>query len=559
MSSPVITAIGCTIASWSSTIEPGLEGWTEHVRLTVHGAEGCEGLTITTDDGSTVSAFSGHVSAAHNDHNLGPERLVLGGVRADGVATWTVITPELHPGDTARLDLDVRSSYVADYLWRPTPGVAYAELRRPRALTLAITGLRNDKRFVFGADPTAGAQVVVQHPWLDRTPPPLPPSVGLSPDDARAKLAGIAVLGDAFFGDRHVVGDALFALGAADVSGWSRTLAALTAGGPAPITLEDAAKVTPASVEALGAAPDVTATLTLRFRSSNPRAELRPDRALMLEETRTLSWADASATRAVFIALPRDAAPPPAAPGPCPIRATTGAAWVIAPPGVASCTLALTTPVVDVWGLLAPELVGHVGASSATWTDHHGLAHADPLVIEGGAWRLPSLGGAPILSDRDRLWHELHQRFEIASFPEPAIPLHTAPRGTAAWELVGMLPGVLRDTAVVRDALGVDPTRPRPLYKAREGGVITSVEAAMIVSLYARQQKIDADWVLVRPAALGAAPGVSPEGFTTALVRVTVDGETRLLDPACETCAPFTVRDTLHGGVALGDGVDRIP
>ena len=559
MSSPLITAIGCTIASWSSTVEPGLEGWTEHVRLTVDGADTCEGLTLTTDDGSTIAAFSGHVSADRNDHDLGRERLVLDGVRADGVATWQVITPELHLGDTARIDLDIRSTYVADYVWRPSPGVAYAELRRPRALNLVVTSLREDPRFVYAAHPAADAQVVVQHPWLDHTPPALPPSVGLSPDEARAKLSAVTVLGAPFFGDRHVVGDAALDLGATDRAGWARTLAALTAGGPAPVDVDDAAAHAPAPVDGVGPAPELTATLTLRFATTKPRAELRPDRALTLHEARTLTWADASSTRAVFVSLPRDAVAPPTAPGPCEVRVSTGAAWVVAPPGVASCALTFDRPVVDAWGLLSPDLAGRVGPSTATWTDRQGVAHAEPLVIEGGAWRLPALDGAPVLSDRARLWRELHARFEVASFPEPAIPLHAAPRGTAAWELAGMLPRVLRDTAVVRDAIGVDPTRPRPLYRAREGGVITSVEAAMIVSLYARQQKIDADWVLVRPAALGPAPGVAPEGFTTALVRVTVDGETRLLDPACEPCAPFTVREGLHGAAALGDGVDLIP
>ncbi|MCH2242667.1 MAG: DNA-binding domain-containing protein, partial [Aquabacterium sp.] len=54
----------------------------------------------------------------------------------------------------------------------------------------------------------------------------------------------------------------------------------------------------------------------------------------------------------------------------------------------------------------------------------------------------------------------------------------------------------------------------------RRSGVVTPTEAALIVTLFARQADLNATWALVRPATSDHTPTIAPAGYTEAGMRV---------------------------------------
>ncbi|MCB9684920.1 MAG: hypothetical protein H6738_15620 [Alphaproteobacteria bacterium] len=177
------------------------------------------------------------------------------------------------------------------------------------------------------------------------------------------------------------------------------------------------------------------------------------------------------------------------------------------------------------------------------------------IVWDGDAWVLTQVNGRAVLPDRGALVRALDRRFRYAAMPEPGAPVEL--RGRAPdWDLAADLRPTLAERAPV-GAWPSDPLFPRRLHKARKSGALTPLEATLTVWLYATQLKLDATWALVRPAPEGPGHPASPAGFVRPLVRVTVDGESRWIDPSCTVCAPFEVHPDLEDADALGPQVEH--
>ncbi|MCA9494499.1 MAG: hypothetical protein KC621_31445, partial [Myxococcales bacterium] len=174
---------------------------------------------------------------------------------------------------------------------------------------------------------------------------------------------------------------------------------------------------------------------------------------------------------------------------------------------------------------------------------------------DGDAWVLTKVNGRAVMPDRAALVRALDRRFRYAAIPEPGAPVEL--RGRAPdWDLAADL----RPTLLERAPVGTwpaDPLFPRRLHKARKTGALTPLEAALTLWLYATQLKLEASWALVRPASRGPGHLASPAGFDHPLVRVTVDGEVRWIDPACTVCAPFEVHPDLEDADAIGPDLTR--
>jgi len=176
---------------------------------------------------------------------------------------------------------------------------------------------------------------------------------------------------------------------------------------------------------------------------------------------------------------------------------------------------------------------------------------------ERAFWRLKSWRQRPVLETREQLLAGLRYRFTTQSFPEPGTPMKL--RGQdSGWDLASLL----RDSLLARveiASLPIDPLWPRHLVTARRERVLSSIEAALVLSLYLNQKRFRADWVLVRPAPDHPGGAVSPAGYTEALVRVELDGEVRWMDPGCPMCGGFEIRPELSGASALGPEVFTTP
>lgn len=488
-----IATVGCVIVATRSEVDIEGVGFVEHLTVDVEGTDACDRVTVTTTDDVHLRAWSGRVSMPGSDHRLGPERRVRESVGVDGAVTWAILLPELGVGSTARLELDLLTGPATSWLWVPSTRSG------------AFAELRRPRGITAAATAT-GLQSDKRWWWT---------TVGVTPSAADANVLL--------------------------THPWQ------------PLPTDVIATLEVPRDEA----PTWTGTLTLALTGPRPRTELRPDRPVALLEGRRATWSVAEGRKRVFLPLPHGTVRVVSTDRACETEVGPDAVWITAPDGVASCLLLIERAARDVWGEVPADLVGRIERAVVTWDDRDGRPQEAPLVLEGATWRLAELDGATLLTDRDRLQRELSARVLAASMPEPAVPLHARPTGAAAWELAAALVDVLRSQVIVDDRLDVPATRPRPLHAARDSTVVTSAEAAMILSLYLRQSRVDAVWELVRPA---GAPDdtVAPLGYDTALVRVTVDGEVRWLDPACDTCAPFTIRPALSGATRLGGG-DPVP
>jgi hypothetical protein len=170
---------------------------------------------------------------------------------------------------------------------------------------------------------------------------------------------------------------------------------------------------------------------------------------------------------------------------------------------------------------------------------------------EGDGWFLHRAAGEVVIPDRSALQRALDARFRALAIPEPGAPMELR-SADPSWTTAGMLRDVLLTRATVADWPTAQPLLPRKLHAAVRSGVVSPVEASLVTWLWARQVRLDADWLLVRPATDGPSGPTVLAGYDAALVRITADGEVRWLDPGCTMCAPFEVRPDLEGASVLG-------
>ena len=175
----------------------------------------------------------------------------------------------------------------------------------------------------------------------------------------------------------------------------------------------------------------------------------------------------------------------------------------------------------------------------------------------GNTWFLAGIHEMPVIPARSALVRGLDRRYRSQAIPEPGLP--NSLRGQfPSWELAAALVPALNERHGIAHWPS-DPLWVRKLVKARKSGGLTPVETALYIWIWSMQAQMPAEWVLVRPATSPTGGNVSPAGYTDMLVRITLDGETRWIDPSCGTCASFEVRTDLLGAQALSASVDTTP
>lgn len=600
----------CPVAETRVTVRVDGVGWIEEVHALVRPGEGapCEAVAIPLADGVRLEAWSGRVSAFRRpDHPLDPARLRLWPDPAGGTVA-TVLLAELEAGDEARLTWTRRWTRPKDWRWLPdgSSGPGFVEVSGPRGIEGRADGFRTDRRG-WWSDAPAQHTLTLVHPWAGREPVPHPATSerGLSASEALTRIGGLRFVPDAALGAEPVAGDEALRLGFADRRGVARTLVALTEGGADEVVL--ARPVGPAAGLALAAelavvrtpegpaflrhpddgaehaatyatpwgplhvepAPSAalrsdafTGSTEVRIAVSgrDPLSEIAAGGTLTWEETLTLDFTSDGApgrASAAWLALDGvrsmrvlDTA--------CHARVDrTEGVWVVAPVGTTTCRLTLVRTLRDAWDTLT--LSGSSAEGSASWSDPWGYNDSGSLALEPDAWRLGALAQSVLLADPARRWREWQRRFLAASFPEPGLPLKER-AGLEGWAFAAELRRFVTDRLHIRDDLDVRPMAPRPLHGVRRSGVASPEEAALIAALYARQERLQADVVLVDPHRTWPITTLAPTGFSEALLRIRHEGAEAWIDLRCTSCEPFEIRASLRGRPAIGpDGLDRVP
>ena len=586
MSDPLlILGTTCALLSAHTDVRPDDDGLAETVTLEVAAAgDGCHSVDVHLPWGVHLSEARARVvlwddtrHALPSDRWEQPTR----GLSGQGVARLYV--PELRDGD--RVVLEVTRHWPADarWCWQPA-GAEHASLRLRGGLRGPETPTGGPRRWEV-ASPPPGASVC-----LDPTQPSWPTGEAV-PAHALERLPELRLLPRAVDGDDPLTGPAAWRRGALDDRSVARTLVASRdglvlgrVGGPEPWRPELAVATDPPTAYPhpcagfLGGAvytatgelhvPGVPPSpacpspangpvhlerhLILHIPDGDAQAALWPGGGSRVETHETVRF-DADSRRTWVVPLQPDRTPVVAT-GPLleaggTVHERRDSLVVVAPPGETHVDLAWQAADAPAWGVAEPPS----GATLELRVD----APGGEVRWEREAWWLAWFGAQPVLPDRERLVKALDYRFTARSMPEPALPaaLKGAPPG---WELAASLRPTLM-TRVSEAQLPGSPRHPRGLHRARRTGAVTSVEAALILRLYALQAHMQATWVLVRPARRGPGWEVVPEGYDQGLLRIAHEGEIRWIDPTCTVCAPFELRPDLEGASALGPGVTETP
>ena len=599
MSGAGIVSLGCAILSAHTTLTPVDGGWDEAVALELAGGPSCTHLRIGLPDGATLGSWSGRVlrDDAPN-HPVDPARMLAPEPTPEG-AVRQLQLQDLAEGDRLRLTLlrrwpDASPRYVSpEHLVVVQPRSGGAQPFKGAQWEAKGGALRVDLPLPSSGDASDDAEASswarFDHPWASSHPVVVPPTAQrLSLTDARRRLGALMLLPRAVDGLAPVLGDAAVARGAVCDRGYARTLLALVDDpeltlvaavpeGPHDTSFLHAEAVYDPRTDAVYVHPNHHRAR--RFALPDGRiATVGPSTATALPDAEvgvtvlTVALPDRDAARAVHpdagallhTALPlragRDGAvallplPDTAAHArahlPAGAAATVwGGAYRVYLPPHQRAVLSWRQPLEDVGGLLP------AGATAATVVVRSPAAALDARVrVEAGAWALTSIEGQQLSSTPERTHAELSRRIREAAYPEPGVPLRLRGLDDGWDRATALIDAVLGRISVTR--LNTPPWWPRPLHRARSRGVLTELEAAAVLSLYARQSRLDAEVVFVRtPSPAPFAPGQED----AVLVRWRHEGESRWTDLACAVCAPFEVRPSLAGGAALGGDSARVP
>lgn len=608
-------AATCVLHTSETQLEHTDLGWLERVKIEVRSRGHCHAVDVRLPPGVELGVVKGRVKFSDDTgRRLDDERWERLPRGLDGWGTVRVHVPELLKLDRVLLQFTREWTTDAPFRWRPgADGADWAELLYGRNALVSVVGDvgRNERKGEAWADrPSADVEVRVHRDDPRRPPPTLKATTaesGLAPLVAHERAAEMVLLPRGVDGAAPVSGDQALARRAADDRGFAATVVALARGSEGRVELgwwlpseRDADHV---DVEDGAVAiwwSDRTKPVPLSHPASPPRSGLvwTPSGVVEVSDVRAPQQAGARVGRPTIerdLTLVVPPGDPHVAlwPGggsvarvvesvtmPPSDRATTwtvdlptghtvtsvvedgdaetslrytreGALWVVGPSETPS-TLALAYDAPD-----APSCGRNAGPMGAADFSLTVKAPGGRIDRDEQSWWLESHRGKPVLPDRQRVVDGLDYRFRTFSIPEPGLPVSLRAH-LAGWELVEAMRPALHERARSDDLPG-HPLWPRRLLKARKSGVVTSVEAALILRGYALQAKIPATWVLVRPADQGDISGVCPEGYPEALVRVWWQDEERWIDPSCTVCAPFELRPHLQGASALGFDIERTP
>lgn len=581
---PHLVQGACLVASLSTDVDFDSPGWSQVHTVEVLPAPGCDRVVLDLPDGVELVALSGTmVPADRGRFTLDPVRFERTASRPDGTREWRVHLDDLAPGDRAILRVAVRGLRPSDLAWHPAEiGAAFGEIRLPRNSAAETVGLTPQKRWAWVSAPDAHDGLTLAHPWAERAFPPLPPMEPVATQTAVSTLDTLRWLPRAAFGAVPELGEPVLQLGATDDRGYARTAAAWTdavvgrwsptEAAPAldapevPVVagqihlhpshtlpqgfVHTADAILPFAGQAgtPATAPPASweAELVLELPPGDPRAALAPGGGARLRVVRSFdapagSW---------FVPMAVDATEVTVEGGRS--RVGPGGVWVTTA-APARLVLQSSHPVRDAW-LQAPEEVGRI---SATRAERAGAPLSARFTPDGPRHVvIAELDGLPLLTDRARLITELSQRYGALSYPEPALSqrLRGHRRGE---ELVGVLVDALRLRATASDDLPVPPTWPRSFHHARSQRLVSPLEAAWIVHLYARQAHMEASWALVRST--DGETSIVPAGFDDALAVIQDGDHTWWVDPGCTVCGLGEIRPTLAGAAAIGPGLTTTP
>ncbi len=594
---PPLEAGICVLAALSGSVTPEGVGWEELLEAEVHGAYGCETVEVLLPLGIELAEISGRVAPADGPrYHLGHERFARTKSHRDGSRVVTVLVPDLGEGDVLFLKLARIWTHPADYTW--SPGTAdFAELKLPRGAAAELAGLQEDGRFVWAEQPEPGTGVRLPHPWATLASPlPTTHEQGQDLQTARAQMDSMVWIPRAFDGRDARLGDDALARGAVDDRGYARTLLALMKDGPDTAELgrwcAPGEPARPGAPEVVVAAdgrvvhhpgqalepgevrtasgkiiptegnpainrrepsPTWSSSVTIRMPGRQPLHALGEGRDGTECTTLTATWSDTSRTRTLFVPTPDGAtqvhtSPPRAGTA----RATDDGVFAVMPTGAATLSLGWCLPATDAWGQLPWTPDSPPTGEVVFDVDHH-AGRTELLWDDARTWRLAWLDGQELLASKERLARELQARVIAASYPEPALSRRLT-AGARGWDLAPYLLPLLRARAVVRPLPRLDTTDVRGLQRARRQRVLTQLEAAAILSHYARHGKIRADWALIRTDT--AHHGIAPVGFDDAVVRLAFEDEVRWIDLGCSTCGTWQLRPKLRGAELLSWGLD---
>jgi hypothetical protein len=607
MAEPVLLAlgIGCTLLTVDTRLD--IEGDTviEQVRAEVRSEGSCTAIDVVLPAGVRLSERAARTHLSDDTgHRLGDGRWEVVPRDVDGVGHQVLHVPELLGGDEVRLDLE-RRWRARDYRWAPgVDGARWAEIRLPFDATTVITGeLQGSGRKRWVATPTPVDGVFIAGGALAEGD--AQPAGTDTPAEAVATVSGWTLLPDRPDLEPILVDPE--AIGAATAAQVATALVARTAASPTPLTrgliLPAGAPVAPgqrlapvaathdgdvarlwthpdqrwspdwrvlmsgAVLEPVAApagdgpradAPaDLRRSLELRLpKGSDPNVDLVPGRRSTAVQTDLwrLPGPDRARLRAVPVPTGAVVLEASVTGGPnssARVSGTGDQILLLAARGeTPEFTVALELPDAPTCGQ-EPSLPGVAVSGFAVRGDGAQVRQDD------GWWWVERWNDAPLLTERARVVAGLHGRFNRRSIPEPGLPVRLRSR-LDGWGLAAEMAGALRERAKVEPLPG-DPRWPRQIMRARRSGVVTPVEAALILRAYALQSKLEADWALVRPASEGPGHTLCPVGYDVGLLRIIHEGETRWIDPGCAACSPFEVRPDLLGASAIGPWVDGTP
>jgi hypothetical protein len=169
------------------------------------------------------------------------------------------------------------------------------------------------------------------------------------------------------------------------------------------------------------------------------------------------------------------------------------------------------------------------------------------------------VGSTAIIQDRAHFVKALSYRFRNAMMIATPAPIPPASASTPRAKIASLI-NALKSEFTVSDLLPIPALHPRPIGKAKRSGLVTPLEAALIIAEAAEQLGLSATWALFRPDNQGVNGSTfNPAGYTDALVRFSVDGHVIWIAPNCSDCAPFELPPEAWNTPVISPLAERTP